>query len=175
MGINQVNPIGRESIKPLNLIWPRRLWQRKKWVGLRRFSLMAVLQIISWQKHIIKVGVIASAHQQHCWKAIQDHLDWILLNVFFFFFCGVLILHEGLGWSYSADNSTVSRSHLWGFWQEQSYLPELLSGCKHPVAELQQMNAASSSASDSNRPDGRTIVSCYQQRDADEQDSRWVQ
>lgn len=66
------------------------------------------------------------------------------------------------------------------FWQEQSYLLDLLSDSKHLIADLQQRNIASSSASDpgmqTHHPgDGRTIVSSYEQRDVDARASSWVQ
>lgn len=100
MGINQVNPIGRESIKPLNLIWPRRLWQRKKRVGLRRFSIMADLQIISWQKRVIKALLIASFHQQHNTGPVRPvfsrFIKWFLAT-----------FARGPWGCYSADNSSL--------------------------------------------------------------------
>lgn len=101
MGINQVNPIGRESIKPLNLIWPRRLWQRKKKrVGLRRFSIMAGLQIISWHKCVIKALLIASFHQQHhtgpVTPVLSGFIKWFLAT-----------FARGPWGCYSADNSGV--------------------------------------------------------------------
>lgn len=100
MGINQVNPIGRESIKPLNLIWPRRLWQRKKRVGLRRFSIIAGLQIIFWQKCVIKALLIASFHQQHhtgpVTPVLSGFIKWFLAT-----------FARGPRGCYSADSSSL--------------------------------------------------------------------
>lgn len=101
MGINQVNPIGRESIKPLNLIWPRRLWQRKKSGGFKEiFHHGRSADHLLEKKRVIKALLIAGFHHQHHTGPVRPVLSgfikWFLAT----------FAHRPWG-CYSAENNSL--------------------------------------------------------------------